>query len=271
MTLINGLLGGIGAAIIIGGSILSLADKNKESTAVDSAQLRVIDEGGNVDSGWVEEVRDGARKGLVAPSVARAAASTCGFSDGDLEVIERSYRFWGGKEEGVLGTGCSSWLICVGLISGILCGVVGGTLVDSIFGLWLATFVGICLNDYRFRRIDLLSIGLLALCGVAMSDCVEAVIWRLIQGLVVSVALYLAAYLAERVCGKEAFGLGDVLLLGAIAASATFSTDALIAACAALLVECAAALAVLKIRKSDTALPFAPLAFLPAITFILVA
>ena len=94
---------------------------------------------------------------------------------------------------------------------------------------------------------------------------------RLIQGLALSAVLYLASLGAEFLCGREAFGLGDVLLLGAVGASAIYSAPALFAACLVLFAECAVALAILKARHSDTALPFAPLAFLPSLAFVLVA
>lgn len=79
MTIINGVIGGIGAALISYGAVLALAAKHKDSHKVDAEQIRIIDGGGSADCEWVEEIRDGAYKGLVSPSVANAASSTCGF------------------------------------------------------------------------------------------------------------------------------------------------------------------------------------------------
>lgn len=270
MTVINGVIGGIGAAIILTRAIFSLAAKNKGSEKVDAGQIRAIDNGLGADAEWVEEIRDGAFKGLVCPSVARAASSACGFSEGDLTAIEQSYKFWGGREDGRLGSGCSDWLLGTCLLGGVAAGAATGVLKGPFFGLWVATFIGICMNDFRFRRIDLRSIAFLALFGLLMGDSAD-IPQMLAQGLCISVGLYLAAFAAERVCGKEVFGLGDVLLLGAVGASAAGSPTSLSVACLVLLAECSVTLAVLKIRKSDTALPFAPLAFLPALTFVLVA
>lgn len=270
MTIINGVIGGIGAALISYGAILALAAKHKDSHKVDAEQIRIIDGGGSADCEWVEEIRDGANKGLVSPSVASAASSTCGFSEQDLADIEQSYRFWGGNEAGHLDTGCSDWLLATCLLGGTAAGAIGGATEGVLFGFWVTTFVGICVNDFRYRRIDLAAIALLALLGVFMGgpDCIGS---RLIQGLVLSAALYLASLAAEFLCGREAFGLGDVLLLGAVGSSAVYSAPALSAACLVLFAECAVALAILKARHSDTALPFAPLALLPSLAFVLVA
>lgn len=270
MTIINGVIGGIGAALISYGAILALAAKHKDSHKVDAEQIRIIDGGGSADCEWVEEIRDGANKGLVSPSVASAASSTCGFSEQDLADIEQSYRFWGGNEAGHLDTGCSDWLLATCLLGGTAAGAIGGTTEGVLFGFWVATFVGICMNDFRYRRIDLAAIALLALLGVFMGGP-DGIGSRLIQGLVLSAALYLASLAAEFLCGREAFGLGDVLLLGAVGSSAVYSAPALSAACLVLFAECAVALAILKARHSDTALPFAPLALLPSLAFVLVA
>lgn len=270
MTIINGIIGGIGAALISYGAVLALAAKHKDSHKVDAEQIRAIDGGGSADCEWVEEIRDGANKGLVSPSIASAASSTCGFSEQDLADIEQSYRFWGGNEAGHLDTGCSDWLLATCLLGGTAAGAIGGATEGVLFGFWVATFVGICVNDFRYRRIDLASIALLAMLGVFMGGP-DGIGSRLIQGLVLSAALYLASLAAEFLCGREAFGLGDVLLLGAVGASAVYSAPALSAACLALFAECAVALAILKARHSDTALPFAPLALLPSLAFVLVA
>lgn len=270
MTIINGVIGGIGAVLISYGTVLALAVKNRDSLKVDAEQVRAIDEGGAADAEWVEEIRDGANKGLVSPSVANAASSTCGFSEQDLADIVRSFKFWGGNETGRLDTGCSDWLLATCLVGGTAAGAIGGATEGVLFGFWVATFVGICVNDFRYRRIDLAAIALLALLGVFMGGP-AGIGSRLIQGLVLSAVLYLASLGAELFCGREAFGLGDVLLLGAVGASAVYSTAALSAACLALFAECAVALAILKARHSDTALPFAPLALLPSLAFVLVA
>lgn len=270
MTAINGVVGGIGAAFILAGAIFSLAAKKRDAEKVDTAQIHAIENGLERDAEWVEEIRDGALKGLVSPSVARAASSACSFSEDDLASIEKSYRFWGGREDGRFGTGCSDWLLGVGFVGGVVASAAASALVDSAFGFWVATFIGICVNDFRFRRIDLSSIAILALLGLSMGEGAD-IPQRIAQGLCISAALYSAAFVAEVACGKEAFGLGDVLLLGAVGVSATYSSSALLAGCLTLLAECSATLAVLKIRKSDTALPFAPLAFLPALAFVLVA
>lgn len=270
MTIINGVIGGIGAVLISYGTVLALASKNRDSLKVDAEQVRAIDEGGTADAEWVEEIRDGANKGLVSPSVANAASSTCGFSEQDLADIVRSFKFWGGNETGRLDTGCSDWLLATCLVGGTAAGAIGGATEGVLFGFWVATFVGICVNDFRYRRIDLAAIALLALLGVFMGGP-AGIGSRLIQGLVLSAVLYLASLGAEFFCGREAFGLGDVLLLGAVGASAVYSTAALSAACLALFAECAVALAILKARHSDTALPFAPLALLPSLAFVLVA
>lgn len=270
MTIINGVIGGIGAVLISYGTVLALAAKNRDSLKVDAEQVRAIDEGGAADAEWVEEIRDGANKGLVSPSVANAVSSTCGFSEQDLANIVRSFKFWGGNETGRLDTGCSDWLLATCLVGGTAAGAIGGATEDVLFGFWVATFVGICVNDFRYRRIDLAAIALLALLGVFMGGP-AGIGSRLIQGLVLSAVLYLASLGAEFFCGREAFGLGDVLLLGAVGASAVYSTAALSAACLALFAECAVALAILKARHSDTALPFAPLALLPSLAYVLVA
>ena len=270
MTVINGVIGGIGAALILTRAIFSLAEKNKGSGKVDAWQIHAIDSGLGADAEWIEEIRDGAFKGLVCPSVAHAASSACGFSEGDLAAIEKSYKFWGGREDGRFDTGCSDWLLGTCLAGGIAAGAAASVLKEPAFGLWVATFIGICMNDFRFRRIDLASIAFLALFGLLMG-CGADIPQKLAQGLGLSAVLYLASFAAERACGKEVFGLGDVLLLGAVGASAAGSSASLSAACLVLLAECSAALAVLKVRKSDTALPFAPLAFLPALAFVLVA
>jgi len=270
MTIINGVIGGIGAVLISYGTVLALAGKNRDSLKVDAEQVRAIDEGGAADAEWVEEIRDGANKGLVSPSVANAASSTCGFNEQDLADIVRSFKFWGGNETGRLDTGCSDWLLATCLVGGTAAGAIGGATEGVLFGFWVATFVGICVNDFRYRRIDLAAIALLALLGVFMGGP-AGIGSRLIQGFVLSAVLYLASLGAEFFCGREAFGLGDVLLLGAVGASAVYSTAALSAACLALFAECAVVLAILKARHSDTALPFAPLALLPSLAFVLVA
>lgn len=270
MTIINGVIGGIGAALISYGAVLALAAKHKDSHKVDAEQIRIIDGGGSADCEWVEEICDGANKGLVSPSVASAASAACGFSEQDLADIERSYKFWGGNEAGRLDTGCTDWVLATCLAGGTAAGAIGGAAEGVLFGFWVATFVGICVNDFRYRRIDLASIALLALLGVFMGGPV-GIGSRLIQGLVLSAVLYLASLGAEFLCGREAFGLGDVLLLGAVGASAVFSAGALSAACLVLFAECAVALAILKAGHSDTALPFAPLALLPSLAFVLVA
>lgn len=270
MTAINGVIGGIGAAFILAGAVISLAAKKRDAEEVDAEQIHAIDNGLEADAEWVEEICDGALKGLVSPSVARAARSACDFSDDDLVGIEKSYKFWGGREDGRFDTGCSDWLLGVGLVCGIGAGAIAGALTEPAFGFWVATFISICVNDFRYRRIDLYSIAFLALFGLLMSGGAD-IPQRLAQGVCLSVVLYLAAFGAETVCGKEAFGLGDVLLLGAVGVSAVYSPNALLASCLVLLAECSIILAVLKIRKSDTALPFAPLAFLPALAFVLVA
>ena len=79
MTIVNAVLGGIGAALISYGAVLALAAKNRDSLKTDAEQVSAIDEGGAADAEWVEEIRDGAYKGLVSPSVASAVSSTCGF------------------------------------------------------------------------------------------------------------------------------------------------------------------------------------------------
>ena len=270
MTVINGVIGGIGAAIILTGAIFSLAAKNRDSEKVDAEQIHAIDNGLDADPEWVDEIHDGAFKGLVCPSVARAASSVCGFSEGELSAIEKSYKFWGGREDGRLGTGCSDSLLGTCLLAGIAAGAAAGVLKGAVFGLWVATFIDICVNDFRFRRIDLYSIGSLALFGLLMDGGAD-ILQKLAQGLGLSAVLYLASFVAERACGKEVFGLGDVLLLGAVGVSAAGSSTSLSAACLVLLAECSVTLAVLKIRKSDTALPFAPLALLPSLAFVLAA
>lgn len=270
MTAINGVIGGIGAALILAGAIFSLAAKNRDAEETDAEQIRAIDNGLGADAEWVEEIRDGAFKGLVCPSVARSASSACGFSEDDLAGIEKSYKFWGGREDGRFDTGCSDWLLATCLAGGLAAGMAAGAIKSPAFGFWVATFVSICANDFRYRRIDLYSIAFLALFGILMGDIAD-IPQKFAQGLGISAVLYFAGFGAEKVCGKEVFGLGDVLLLGAIAASAVGSPTSLSAACLVLLAECSVTLAVLKIRKSDTALPFAPLAFLPALAFVLVA
>lgn len=270
MTVINGVIGGIGAAIILTGAIFSLAAKNRDSEKVDAEQIHAIDNGLDADPEWVDEIHDGAFKGLVCPSVARAASSVCGFSEDDLAAIEKSYKFWGGREDGRLGSGCSDWLLGTCLLAGTAAGAAAGVLKGAVFGLWVATFIDICVNDFRFRRIDLYSIGSLVLFGLLMDGGAD-IPQKLAQGLGLSAVLYLASFVAERACGKEVFGLGDVLLLGAVGVSAAGSSTSLSAACLVLLAECSVTLAVLKIRKSDTALPFAPLALLPSLAFVLAA
>lgn len=270
MTAINGVIGGIGAAFILAGAVISLAAKKRDAEEVDAEQIHAIDNGLEADAEWVEEIRDGALKGLVGPSVARAARSACDFSDEDLVDIEKSYKFWGGREDGRFNTGCSDWLLGVGLVGGVAAGAIVSALTEPAFGYWATTFISICVNDFRYRRIELYSIAFLALFGLLMGGGAD-IAQRLGQGVCLSAVLYLAAIGAEMVCGKEAFGLGDVLLLGAVGASAVYSPNALLTACLVLLAECTVTLAVLKIRKSDTALPFAPLAFLPALAFVLAA
>lgn len=270
MTAINGVIGGIGAAFILAAAIFSLAAKKRDAEEVDTAQIHAIENGLETDAEWVEEIRDGAFKGLVSPSVARTACSACDFSDEDLVGIEKSYKFWGGREDGRFDTGCSDWLLGVGLVGGTAAGTIASALTEPSFGFWVAMFISICFNDFRYRRIDLYSIAFLALFGLLMGGGAN-IPQRLAQGVCLAVVLYLAACGAEMVCGKEAFGLGDVLLLGAVGASAVYSSNALLAACLVLLAECSVTLAVLKIRKSDTALPFAPLAFLPSLAFVLAA
>lgn len=270
MTAINGVIGGIGAAFILAGAVISLAAKKRDAEEVDAEQIHAIDNGLEADAEWVEEIRDGALKGLVGPSVARAARSACDFSDEDLVDIEKSYKFWGGREDGRFDTGCSDWLLGTCLAGGIAAGAAAGVLKGPVFGFWVATFISICVNDFRYRRIDLYSIAFLTLFGLLMGGGAD-IPQRLVQGVCLGVLLYLAAFGAEMVCGKEAFGLGDVLLLGAVGVSAVYSPNALLASCLVLLAECSVTLAALKIRKSDTALPFAPLAFLPALAFVLVA
>ena len=92
MTAINGVIGGIGAAFILAAAIFSLAAKKRDAEEVDTAQIHAIENGLETDAEWVEEIRDGAFKGLVSPSVARAACSACDFSDEDLVGIEKSYK-----------------------------------------------------------------------------------------------------------------------------------------------------------------------------------
>lgn len=270
MTVINGVIGGFGAAFILAGAVISLAAKKRDAEEVDTAQIHAIDNGLETDAEWVEEIHDGAFKGLVSPSVARAASAACDFSDEDLVGIEKSYKFWGGREDGRFDTGCSDWLLGVGLVGGVAASAIASALTEPAFSFWVATFISICVNDFRYRRIDLYSIAFLALFGLLMDGGAE-IAQRLAQGVCLSVVLYFAAFGAETICGKEAFGLGDVLLLGAVGASAVYSSNALLAACLVLLAECSVTLAVLKIRNSDTALPFAPLAFLPALAFVLAA
>ncbi len=167
MTIVNAVLGGIGAALISYGAVLALAAKNRDSLKTDAEQVSAIDEGGAADAEWVEKfamVHIRAR----LPSVASAVSSTCGFSEQDIADIDRSYKFWGGNEAGCLDTGCSDWLLATCLLGGTAAGAIGGATEGVLFGCWVATFIGICVNDFRYRRIDLASIALLALLGVFM-------------------------------------------------------------------------------------------------------
>lgn len=168
MTAINGVIGGIGAAFILAAAIFSLAAKKRDAEEVDTAQIHAIENGLETDVEWVEEIHDGAFKGLVSPSVARAACSACDFSDEDLVGIEKSYKFWGGREDGRFDTGCSDWLLGVGLVGGIAAGAIASALAEPSFGFWVATLISICINDFRYRRIDLYSIAFLALFGLLM-------------------------------------------------------------------------------------------------------
>lgn len=67
MTAINGVIGGIGAAFILAAAIFSLAVKKRDAEEVDTAQIHAIENGHETDTEWVEEIRDGAFKGLVSP------------------------------------------------------------------------------------------------------------------------------------------------------------------------------------------------------------
>lgn len=50
MTIINGVIGGIGAVLISYGTVLALAAKNRDSLKVDAEQVRAIDEGSAADA-----------------------------------------------------------------------------------------------------------------------------------------------------------------------------------------------------------------------------
>ena len=237
-------------------AIYCLKRHNDETYESDIHALRCVSETGAVDLEWAETIRRGTKTGQVSPTVAVAAADCCGLEQSDIDSASKTYFAWGGSASPVFGTGCSAKFIASACACCVVCGALSGATGGWIAGAWSALVAAIATFDWRYRRIDLAQVGLLAILGVATNGASFASIGL---GLALLVGLWLLSAVSGIAMGKNAFGLGDVLLVAAIGCRLSLNSDAWSVFLAALVAVLLVMLLAMKRFDIDTLVPFAPI------------
>lgn len=248
-------------------AVWSMRQRNLEAQRADSAEIERILGGKPADEKWLDEVRSDARHGIVSPTTVEAISEEAGFSEQDVEDARKSWTFWGGDEKGAHQTGSSDIMLGVTFAATCVSGALGGLVGVPAAGAWAAGLAAVSCGDFRWRRIDPVDLLVITGLGLASAPSLSAVAAQGVTAAVTAGALYALSVIGRAVSGKDVFGLGDVLLIASIAAAAPFIPGRLELALGALVIENAIVLAALKLSKSDTAIPFAPLLFLPALLY----
>lgn len=123
--------------------------------------------------------------------------------------------------------------------------------------------------DMESRTIPVHLLAAMVVFGVL--GCPTGILNGALAAIATAAVSYGASLIGERSCGKEVFGLGDVLLVAAIAPMVCGSMQSIQAALLALTIELAIVLAWMKKTGSDHFVAFAPLALAPVAISLLFA
>lgn len=123
--------------------------------------------------------------------------------------------------------------------------------------------------DMESRTIPVYLLAAMVVFGVI--GCPSGILTGFIAALVTAITAYAASCVGERACGKCVFGLGDVLLVAAIAPMVAGAMQSIQAALIALTIELVIVLAWMKKTGTDHFVPFAPLTVLPVAIALLFA
>lgn len=122
--------------------------------------------------------------------------------------------------------------------------------------------------DFETRTIPLELLGAMVAFGVV--GCPSGILTGVIAAAAVAATTYAASMVGAEACGKDVFGLGDVLLVAAIAPMVAGGAHSVQAALVALTIELLAVLLWMKKTGNDHFAPFAPLTLLPVACALLV-
>ena len=160
---------------------------------------------------------------------------------------------------------------CAAAAAGALCGVGIATVnpgtVPGIAPAFCGLLAASAAFDFETRTIPLELLGAMVAFGVL--GCPSGILTGIIAAAGAAAVTYAASMVGAKACGRCVFGLGDVLLVAAIAPMVA-GTHSVQAALAVLTVELLAVLLWMKKTGNDHFAPFAPLALLPVACALLV-
>lgn len=136
-------------------------------------------------------------------------------------------------------------------------GALGGITAGPAGALFWGALAAIAAHDSATRTIPPLPLAAMAVSGLAMNA--GAPLGAVACGAGVGAGCLALSWLAEAAGARGAFGLGDVLLMGALGLMIGPNAESWGRLMVALTCVLAALLAWMKARGSDTAAPFAPI------------
>lgn len=161
---------------------------------------------------------------------------------------------------------------CAAAAAGALAGVGIATVnpgtVPGIAPAFCGLLAASAAFDFETRTIPLELLGAMVAFGVL--GCPSGILTGIIAAIAAAAVTYAASMVGAKACGKDVFGLGDVLLVAAIAPMVAGGATSIRAALAVLTVELLAVLLWMKKTGNDHFAPFAPLALLPVACALLV-
>lgn len=223
--------------------------------AQDSRHLSALDSGAD-EAAWVARVAEQVEGCRVSPGLASELGRRGLVPESAVAATRRD-----GYAERYMGRPWDDPALALGTIGLLLVSLAVAAVTPSLWAVGAASVVGGCaIADWRWRLVPLPLLAALVACCVGMALESSAGAAPLVVGLVALALIEAFRLLAVRASGSGAFGLGDVLLLAAVASAlAVWGGAAPSAFCLALVIELGCTLLVMRKRgRAGRPVPLVP-------------